>query len=476
MLRSGGELVLSDTNPSLSARTSYWTPSGISLTDQFLPYAAVYRSQVWVYTVVNKLATGTARLPLKVYERVGEGRQEARDDAFARLLRNPNPRHDAKFFWLWTASTFFVYGEALWLKIRPAPDRPPMELWPLHPANVDARTEDGELFYYFGHSARLRIPARDVVHFKTYNPDSTTRGLSPIEPLRQTILNEDSSRRASSAFWRNSARPSVALKHKGKLSPEAAARLAANWNGIHAGVDNHAKTAILEEGMEPEVISLSAEEAQYVETQKLTREETCAAYDTSPLVVHILDRATFSNVTEQLRSHYRDTMAPKLDGFESTLDAQLRPDFHAADTHYAEFLMDEVLRGTFEERAEQVQSAINSGQLTPNEGRRLDNRKPLPGGDRLYINSALVPIENAGTRPPTTPPAPAKSLTQAEAKTVTDRLARRSSLAEVDVKALTAGLNGKAEVVADALAESLTVGDSPAALCVRVWSLVKEDS
>ena len=60
--------------------------------------------------------------------------------------------------------------------------------------------------------------------------------------------------------------------------------------------------------MTPHKLELTAEEAQYIETRKLNREEVCAAYDVPPPVVHILDRATFSNITEQMRSMYRDTM------------------------------------------------------------------------------------------------------------------------------------------------------------------------
>jgi HK97 family phage portal protein len=103
--------------------------------------------------------------------------------------------------------------------------------------------------------------------------------------------------------------------------------------------------------MTPQKLSLSAEEAQYIETRKLNREEVCAVYDVPPPVVHILDRATFSNITEQMRSMYRDTMAPRLGLYESVLDTQLRPDFDPRGDLYAEFLMDEVLRGSFEQRA-----------------------------------------------------------------------------------------------------------------------------
>jgi hypothetical protein len=86
--------------------------------------------------------------------------------------------------------------------------------------------------------------------------------------------------------------------------------------------------------------------------------------------------------------------------FESAIDAQLRPDFDPQGNLYAEFLMDEVLRGAFEQRAAANQSAIFSGQRTPNEVRKQDNLGPLEGGDRLYINAGAIPLDDAAAEEP----------------------------------------------------------------------------
>jgi HK97 family phage portal protein len=484
-LISGGNLVLGDTTP-MFAQASVFNAGGVSLTQKFASYAAIYRGQIWVYTVVNKLAKGTARLPLKVYER-GDGgsRVEQRDSAYARLLRSPNPKHDAHFLWMWTASTRKAYGEALWLKVR-GRDGQPAEVWPLHPTNVIVRKEqDGNLTYLFtagmiSNAAAFEIPAADIVHFRGYNPDTTLRGMSPLEPLRQTLLNEDAARRANDAFWRNGARPAAYLTHPGKLSDPAISRLKQQWDDIHGGVDNFAKTAILEEGMEPHILSLSAEEAQYIESRKLNREEVCGAYDVPPPVVHILDHATFSNITEQMRSMYRDTMAPDLAEYESVLDHQLRPDFDRSASLYAEFLMDEVMRGSLEERAASIQSAVSSAQLTPNEARALSNLPAMAGGDRLYVNSAVIPIDEVSRRTSPVPAAVtpaepaqeqadapvaaeeapgAKSLTRDTVRTLMGRLGRCVDLREIDPAKFTAGCNGSTSAVLTALAAAATVDD-----------------
>ncbi|MCA1841968.1 MAG: phage portal protein, partial [Actinobacteria bacterium] len=115
-------------------------------------------------------------------------------------------------------------------------------------------------------------------------------------------------------------------------------------------------------------------------SRRLNREEVCACFDVPPPVVHILDHATYSNITEQMRSLYRDTMAPHLAATESVLDHQLAPDFGGG--LYAEFLMDEVLRGAFEARSQAYREAINAGWLQPSEVRALENLPPSPGGPR----------------------------------------------------------------------------------------------
>jgi HK97 family phage portal protein len=424
------------------------------------------------------------------------------DHPYAELLRQPNQMHDPFMFWLWTRSTLDIYGEAFWGKVRDAGGRP-VELVPLHPTSVTTNADsDGKVTWAWdnGVSRIDDIKRRDLVHFKLYNPDSLVRGMSPLEPLRSTLENEAGARAANSAMWRNGARPSSLLKHPKNISEPAQQRLRAQWSDLHSGADNWAKTVILEEGMEAQILPLNVEELQYIEARKLNREEACAIYDVPPPVVHILDRATFSNITEQMRSMYRDTMAPKLRFIESTLEMELRdgrmgdrnrePDF--GEGVYAEFLMDEVLRGDFEVRVPAIAQAIQTGQLTPNEGRRIENRPPVDGGDTLFINSAVTPIV-AGADAMTvaelslalqkiylsvgkviTPEeareilnreganlvGPAPVLDPLSLRSVMGKLSRVADVKDIDPAALIAGLNGEAPVVLAELAAAQTAGES----------------
>jgi HK97 family phage portal protein len=470
---SNGVLVKQTTQYFTPASWNGWPQAGITRAIRWGSYSAIYQRQLWVAVLVNKLANATARLPLKVYRRVDDGRDLLRDHPYAQLLRNPSTQLDPFLFWLWVSATKDIYGESFLLKRRDGAGRP-VELMPWHPTRMEDEWVDGRRIWRLQHDNGERTPIarRDFVHFRTYSPESLHRGMSPLEPLRDTLENEAGARAANSALWRNGGRPSVALKHPGTFKKkETVDRLREQWAEIHGGVDNWAKVAVLEEGMEAQTLQLNSEELQYIEARKLNREECCAAYDVPPPVVHILDRATFSNITEQMRSMYRDTMAPKLGLIESTLEFELRdgrfggngePDF--GDDVYGEFLMDEVLRGDFETRTGAMAQAIQTGQMTPAEAREIENRPFIDGSDVLFINGAVVPID-AATQPP-------QPNIQPEAlRSVMGRLSRPTSVAEIDPAELVAGLNGDARTVLRELERAQMGGLTVAQFRARLLTL-----
>lgn len=427
-------------------------------------YASLYERQLWVYVLVNKIAFAAARLPLKVYERGDhDSRADAASHPYAALLRRPHPELDPFLFWLWVESTISLYGEAFLVKQRDPLGRP-VALVPWHPTGVIDEVRDGARRWTLVRrdGARQPVARRDLVHFRMYSPHNMWRGLSPLEALRSTLENEWAARESSSALWRNGARPSMILKHPGVFKKdETIKRLRDQVAESHGGASNWAKPLVLEEAMDAQVIQLSNEELQYIDARRLNREECCAAFDVPPPVVHILDRATFSNITEQMRSMYRDTMAPKLKLIESTLEVELRdgrlgaavePDF--GDEVYAEFLMDEVLRGDFETRATAYR---NADFMTIAEKRAKENLPYIEGTDRIFLNSASLPLGADGEL---VQPAPA-SRTSVPVRSLMGRLAGKQTLAEVNVAVLTAGHDlAVKEVVWTAYAAALAAAES----------------
>jgi HK97 family phage portal protein len=387
---------LADATP-LFATANYYNRTGLQLTNEFAAYAALYRTQMWVGAVVRKFARGTARLPFELGETVDGGWQKDLISPAAKLLARPNDRIDPFKFWQWVVAVKKIYGEAYVLKLRDLNGRV-AQLFPMHPVNtILHREDDGSLTYLY--TAGIRqvgilppIPEADVIPFVDFNPENGVRGMSILESLRSTLMNEDSARRAVGSFWTRGARPSILLRHPNTLSEPAAQRLKARLDSAHAGADHFGGTVVLEEGMDLTPLPLNMEELQYIESRKLSREEVCAAFDISPIVMHILDHATFSNVSEQLRAQYRDTMAPDLVEYEYTIKHHLLTDFPESPQECS-FDMDSVLRGDFETRATSVIGLVSNGVMKPKEARPLFRLGDAgPDADKLYANQAMQPL------------------------------------------------------------------------------------
>lgn len=377
----------------------FYASDGLGLLNRFATYGALYRAQPAVSSLIDKVSNAAARLTLKVWDPTpSTGRTQDTTSPFARLLANPCTLMSTLNFYRWTFATYEVYGEAFWYKQRDTRGQL-VNLIPMHPSRTAIRRDKlGNIEYVFtlgvASSGILVAPADDVVAFLRYNPETLMRGLSRMEPLRSTLQNEDAARRANASWWTKGARPSVILTHPNELSQPAMDRIKASYDARHAGADNMGGSTVLQEGMTATVVQLNAEEMQYIESRKLNREEACMVYDVPPPVIHILDHATFSNITEQMRSMYRDTMSPRLEDVESVIDYAIRPEFYDEGERVAAFDMDDVLRGDFETRADKAVTLRQSGIATGNQARELIGL-PLsddPEMDKIYANAALVPL------------------------------------------------------------------------------------
>ncbi len=372
--------------------SSYFVPrTGLDLETTFATYAELYRKQPWVNTVVNKISNLIARLGLQVWDMSSPtGKMIDTTSPYAKLIAKPSPYMDSHSFWQWVAATIEIFGETYLIKIREGGRV--VGFAPMHPAQTKIhRNQDGTVSYQFLGHPNQEFAHDDIVPFRSFDPFGTMRGMSRLEPLRSTLMNEDSARRATSSWWRNMGRPSMVLQTDKKLGPDGRQRVQEAFRAVAGGSSNAGGIIVLEDDLKATSMQLSAEEMQYIESRKLNREEVCAVYDLPPAAVHIHDHSTYSNVTEMMRSVYRDSMAPRIGFIESVLDWHVGGDF--GDNTVARFAVAEVLRGDFEARAEAMSSLVQSGIAKPSEARPffdLDDAGPV--ADQLYANSAIQPL------------------------------------------------------------------------------------
>lgn len=413
-------------------------------------YAALARSQPWVAAAVGKLARAEARLPLRAYQRQADDSRQRlpRSHPLSLMLRDPSARLDAFRLRMQVSAWRDIYGEVyLEMSTEPGGRR---RMRPLRPDRC--KVDDGVLVVTEadGSLRRVSLSGTRLIQRASWSPTSDVSGMSPLEPLRKTLETEAAMRESMSALMRNGGQPQWAIMTERQLSEGQIAATRAQWDDDHAGPSNTGRPLILTGKTDIKPLAFTPEDLAYIEVRKLTRDEVCGVLDVPPPALHILDRATFSNITEQLRSMYRDTMAPRLGEWESVLNQWVELEF--GDDIYVEHEMDEVLRGDPDARMASESTAIQTAGLTPNERRRLNNLPPVEGGDQLLVQGALVPLSAVA--------APDRTANASQIRTLMGRLGRVKTVAEIDSVPLLDGIDeALGELVLDALATSETVAE-----------------
>jgi len=374
-------------------------------------YAAIFRTQPNVRTVVSFLARNVADLNLHVYRRVSDiDRERLADHELAQWIAAPNPAMTHYRMVENLMSDMGVYFNAYWLKLR-GEARLFFVRIPPEQMRVDGWLLPSAFYWTLPDNTVMTLATGDVVHFNGYDPCNPLEGLSPIETLRQILAADAAATTYSRSYYANSSRVEGVIQRPAaapKWSPEQKQAFREQWQARFAGPANAGGVAVLEDGMTFQTASYSARESEFNAARKLTREEVARSYHVPLPMVGILDNATFSNIREQHKNLYQDCLGPWLTMLQEELERQVLIECDDQRNVYAEFNIDQKLRGSFEEQASALQTLVGRPVLTLNEGRsrlNLPSIKDDPSANRVAqpLNmttqgGATLPTEPVATR------------------------------------------------------------------------------
>lgn len=182
-----------------------------------------------------------------------------------------------------------------------------------------------------------------------------------------------------SKFFANGATPSGILEFPGTVKePE---RIRESWNKGFGGENNH-KVAILEEGVRYSPISISPNEAQFLETRKFQIDEIARIFRVPPHMVGDLERSTFSNIENMSLEFVKYTLAPWVTRWEQSLSRCVFNDDEKRQLFF-KFNVDGLLRGDYQSRMNGYATARQNGWMSANDIRALENQDMIQYAVRI---------------------------------------------------------------------------------------------
>ena len=359
-----------------------------------------------VYSCVRILSEAIASLPLHLYRYADSGSKEKAIDHPLYTIIHDEPNPELTSFALREAlmTHLLLWGNAYAQIIRNGKGEV-VALYPLMPNRMTVdRDEHGKLYYEYqtsddeAHTMKgslVRLLPKDVLHIPGLGFDGLV-GYSPIAMAKNSIGMTMAAEEYGAKFFANGATPGGILEHPGAVKdPE---RVRESWNSAFGGSANSNKVAVLEEGMHYTPISISPEQAQFLETRKFQIDEIARIFRIPPHMIGDLEKSSFNNIEQQSLEFVKYTLDPWVCRWEQSMRRALLNE-DEKKLYFFKFNVDGLLRGDYESRMNGYATARQNGWMSANDIRELENLDRIPkeeGGDLYLINGNMTKLKDAG--------------------------------------------------------------------------------
>ena len=360
-----------------------------------------------VYACVRILAEAIASLPLHVYRYndTGGKEKEIQHPLYMLLHDEPNPEMSAFSFRETLMTHLLLWGNAFSQIIRNGRGEV-IALYPLMPDRMTVdRDSAGRIYYAYtrsdgdartlGQKSTVVLAPPNVLHIPGLGFDGLV-GYSPIAMAKNAIGMGLACDEYGASFYQNGAQPGGVLEHPGVVKDPK--RVRDSWNAIYQGSGNAHRVAVLEEGMAYKPISISPEQAQFLETRKFQIDEIARIFRVPPHMVGDLDKSSFSNIEQQSLEFVKYSLAPWIARWEQAMQRALFSQ-DEKKRFFMRFNVEGLLRGDFKSRIESYAVGIQNGFYCPNDVRNLENMNLIPeseGGFNFMVNGNMVKLADAG--------------------------------------------------------------------------------
>lgn len=320
-----------------------------------------------VYGCVKFITDGISTLPIDVYREVGGVPEPVAQPGW---LWQPTVYLD-RVAWMSQILTSLLMSGNAFLHIR-REGVTIRELVPMDPTGVQVRMVAGRKQFVVGSTV---LDTFDVLHIPGIMAPGSLVGMSPLEAARQVIGSGLAAEKFAGKFFGQGLSMSGVIEVPGSLNPDKAKELAKAFAKQHSGTERAFLPGVLEGGATWRATSVSAEQAQFLQTRKFTDSVIAGRiFNIDPTELGIpLDGTTltYQNAVDRNTRKAEVTFLPWIVRIESGLSSLLPA------PRYVKIDLDALKRGDTKTRYETYQIGISAGFLTADEARDSEDMPPL---------------------------------------------------------------------------------------------------
>lgn len=295
-----------------TVQDSYSYPSGNSTSDFFSmgnmssSGTSVTEKSVMsissVYACVSLIAGAIASMPIHLYKRENGYKVRFKLPLEYLLNEEPNAKMPAAVFWEYMIQSLLLHGDAFAMIKRESKYSINIVAFiPCHPETVEVLDNADRLAYKITtEKGVVVLDQDDVIHIPGLGFNGK-RGMSPLKyVLKNSAGIAQASDEFSGSYFANAAKTDMAIVVPGKIDEAQVKQMKQNFMESRK-LGNSFEPAVLSNGATLQPITITAEDAQLLETRKFTVEEIARIYGVPPFMIGHTEKTTsFGNGVENM--------------------------------------------------------------------------------------------------------------------------------------------------------------------------------
>jgi len=346
-----------------------------------------------IYSAVSLISDTIASLPVDSYIRRDGARFAFRPRPV--WLSRPDIDTTKEAFWGACIVSLLLDGNAF-IRVYSNERGQVVNLTVLNPHSVEIiRNGIGRVMFRVDGEEAL-LSSDQVVFIPDVVRPGHIRGVSRVEALKENWGLALALQSYAAKFFGSGTQTSGVIEYPGNLTAEQAKNLVDGFDARHRGWAKAHKTGVLSGGAKYVATSVENDKAQFIDSRRMAVEDIARAFNIPPHLLGLPGTNTYSSVEQNNLAFVQHTLRPIIQKLETAFTPLLSRE-PGGETAFIKFNLDALLRADINSRMSAYSTGLQSGFLTINDVRRLEDMSPIadPSADSVRVPLANVNIEAA---------------------------------------------------------------------------------
>lgn len=348
-----------------------------------------------VFSAVSLIADTISTLPIDVFIRRDGARYPFRPAPA--WVQKPDVDLPREAFYSAVITSMLLNGNAF-IRIFSNPQGEVVNLVVLNPTTVDVKRNGlGQLIFVLRNGKQQEtLSSEEIVFIPDLVRPGDVRGVSRVEALKENFGLALALEKFAANFFGNGTNLAGVIEFPGNLSQEQAKMLSDGFDNRHRGWKRNSKTGVLSGGAKWVSTQADPERSSLIESRNESVRDIARAFNVPPHLLALDGSNSYASVEQNNLAWVTHGLRPIVQKIEGAL-SPLMTRTPGGENAFIKFNLDGLLRADIQSRMSAYSTGLQSGFLTINDVRRLEDLRPIddPSAETVRVPLANVNVDAA---------------------------------------------------------------------------------